>query len=238
MKLKSLLLCLFALFSISGWGPFFLFSNTHFDSAPVGSKEWVEAETKIITSQASNLEPSVLKLGLTAYLKARKEGMDNKQLLTIVDYSKPSTEKRLWVVDMKRAKVLFNTWVAHGQNSGDTHATSFSNDPESHKTSLGVFTTRETYMGHNGLSLRIKGLEHGVNDNAYSREIVFHGAWYADGSVARERGTLGRSWGCLAVAPSTIKPLVETIKDDTLVVAYYPDRHWLHNSTYVNATLA
>jgi len=97
-----------------------------------------------------------------------------------------------------------------------------------------VFVTRDTYFGGKGYSLRIQGLEKGINDNVLRRDIIFHGAWYASPQVAKERGMLGRSWGCLAVSEDTIKPLVDTIKNDTLVVAYYPDKQWLRNSTYLN----
>lgn len=204
-------------------------------TTPNTTVAWLNRETKTILAQANNINPKVLKLGLTAYLNARKQGLDNKQMLTIVDYSKPSNERRLWVVDLKNEKVLFNTWVAHGKNSGAATTTSFSNQPSSLKTSLGVFATRETYDGHNGLSLRVQGLEPGFNDNAYRRDIVFHGAWYASADVAKERGMLGRSWGCPAVDQHIAKPLINTIKNDTLVIAYYPDQKWLKKSAFLNA---
>lgn len=235
MKSRYLLLLIFPFLSISGWGPFFFISSASKSAKDeiVGSTTWIEKETKIIISQADNLDPLVLKLGLTAYLKARKQGMDDKQLLTIVDYSKPSNERRLWVIDLKKNKVLFNTHVAHGKNSGGVNSTSFSNKPTSLKSSLGVFLTTETYEGHNGYSLRMDGLEPGINDNANSRDIVFHGAHYVSNEIAQNRGMVGRSWGCMAVDQRTIKPLINTIKDKTLVVAYYPDNHWLKTSKFL-----
>jgi hypothetical protein len=232
MKIRHILSTL-AFFSIVGWGPFSFFTSS--TNAPVGSSDWISAETDTIHSQASNLDKDIIKLSLTAYAKARRQGFDDKQLLTIVDYSKPSTEKRLWVVDLKNNKVLFNTWVAHGKNSGELNSNSFSNSPRSLKSSLGVFVTRDSYDGHNGLSLRMQGLEHGFNDNAYSRAIVFHGADYANPEVSKGLGRLGRSWGCLAVGRDVIGPLVNTIKHETVVVAYYPDQRWLRHSSYVNA---
>ena len=232
MKKKDLLF-IFAFLSVVGWGPFSFFSDSFLTDAPVGSKRWLEIETKKINAQADNLNPTVLKVGLTAYEKAREQGLDDKQLLTIIDYSKPSSERRLWVVDVKNHKVLFNTWVAHGKNSGQENATSFSNDPRSLKSSLGVFVTSDVYDGKHGRSLRIRGLEHGVNDNAYSRDIVFHGASYAGEDVAKERGMLGRSWGCMAVGENTIQPLINTIQGNTLVVAYYPDQNWLRSSSFL-----
>lgn len=224
---------IFAFLAIVGWGPFSFFSGEG-EHASFGTQSWMNNEIRTITAQASNLNPTVLKASLTAYLKAREQGLDHKQLLTVVDYSKPSTERRLWVIDLKNAKVLFNTWVSHGKNSGTVNATSFSNQASSLKSSLGVFVTRDTYFGGKGYSLRIQGLEKGINDNVLRRDIIFHGAWYASPQVAKERGMLGRSWGCLAVSEDTIKPLVDTIKNDTLVVAYYPDKQWLRNSAYLN----
>jgi hypothetical protein len=230
------LLFFIALLGIVGWGPFPSFANLFTPSITVSpeSQDWVNQQMRSINAQANNLDPHVLKLSLAAYLKARRQGLDHKQLLTIIDYSKPSSERRLWVVDLKNGKVLFNTWVTHGKNSGQLRATSFSNEPGSLKSSIGVFVTEVTpYMGGNGYSLRLSGLEHGINDNAYRRDIVVHGAWYADPTVIRKYGQIGRSWGCPAVSEKTIRPLINTIKDNTLVVAYYPDRHWLNHSTFL-----
>jgi len=222
MTTKNLLF-IAAFFSIVGWGPFVTSST----SSPILAQE------KTISAQASNLDSEVLRVSLTAYQKARQEGLDQKQMLTIIDYSKPSNERRLWVVDMRTQKVLFNTYVTHGRNSGELNATSFSNDVNSLKSSIGVFITTNAYSGSDGYSLRLQGLEPGVNDNAYRRNIVFHGAWYAGADVAEQRGVLGRSWGCMAVGQNEIRPLVNTIKNHTLVVAYYPDRSWLRRSSFL-----
>ncbi|HLB58036.1 MAG TPA: murein L,D-transpeptidase catalytic domain family protein [Gammaproteobacteria bacterium] len=231
--MRNYLLLMLSFLCIAGCKPSFT-SDAATHTENVGSKAWVADETRAITAQASNLSPTVLKVSLTAYAKARQQGLDAKQLLTIVDYSKPSSERRLWVIDVKNEKVLFNTWVAHGKNSGTVNATSFSNQARSLKSSLGVFVTENSYIGGKGYALRIQGLERGINDNAYKRDVVFHGAWYANPDVAKERGMLGRSWGCLAVEQDVIKPLVDTIKNNTVVVAYYPDQNWLRNSTYLN----
>jgi hypothetical protein len=200
----------------------------------VGSSLWVNETARTIQTQASNLSPEVLKASLTAYRKAEKLGLNPKQILTIVDYSMPSTERRLWVIDMKNLKVLFNTWVAHGTNSGGAKPTSFSNKPSSLKSSLGVFITDAPYTGGKGYSLRIKGLEHNFNDNAYNRTIVFHGAWYVSSSFAKARGMMGRSWGCFAVDNKIVKSLINTIKEKSLVVAYYPDKNWKQYSKFLN----
>ena len=230
MKTKYVLFML-AILSIVGWGPF-LWSPSN--NASPGSSSWINNEISAIKGQADNLDTSVLKLGLKAYSKARQEGYDRKGLLTIIDYSKDSTERRMWVIDVNNEKVLFNTLVAHGKNSGNLKATSFSNDPRTLKSSFGVFLTDGTpYMGHNGYSLRLRGLEHGINDNAYSRAIVVHGAWYVSPDVIRKYGQLGRSWGCPAVDEKLAKPLIDTIKNSTLVFVYADNQRWLWSSHFL-----
>lgn len=245
--LRTKILAGLTILCIAGCGLFSHYLNTMKLKAPIqlasitstkhqsqSPASWINTETRKISAEASNLNPNVLKLSLIAYLHARKQGLDDKKVLTIVDYSKPSGMRRLWVIDLKNDKVLFNTWVAHGKNSGGAVATSFSNQAQSLKSSIGVYKTALPYVGHDGYSLRVNGLEHGINDNANSRDVVFHGAYYASGEVAKSRGMLGRSWGCFAVGKETITPLVNTIKNDTIVVAYYPDKKWLQSSPYLN----
>jgi len=200
----------------------------------LASANWFSQEMQMIEAR-SDINPTVLRLSLIAYEKARQQGLDNKQLLTVIDYTKPSDEKRLWVFDMRTGKTLFNTWVSHGKNSGEAVASSFSNDPGSLKSSLGVFVTDSTpYEGDKGIALRMHGLEPGFNNNAYARSIVFHGAWYVNADNIRKNGEVGRSWGCPAVPTDLAKPLIDTIKDDTLVFAYYPDRNWLEHSRFIS----
>ncbi|MES2218642.1 MAG: murein L,D-transpeptidase catalytic domain family protein [Pseudomonadota bacterium] len=229
--------CVFlcAFLSIVGWGPGPIIDALFTPSVtiPPRAKDWIDQELLIIDAQANNLDPKVLTLGLLAYLHAREKGFLHKPLLTLIDYSKPSNERRLWVVDMRTNRVLFNTWVSHGKNSGDVLATSFSNDPGSLKSSIGVFLTVNSYVGENGYSLRLIGLEQGFNDHALSRSIVVHGAWYSDPEVIKKYGQLGRSWGCPSVRPQETRPLINTIKDNSLVVVYYPDRNWLKTSTFL-----
>ena len=139
MKIRHIL-SIFIIFCIAGWGPFSLFSPSP-PTAPIGSPAWLDEEISKINSQADNINKRVLKRSLDAFLRAYAHGMDNRQLLMIVDYTKPSSERRLWVIDLKRARVLFNTWVTHGKNSGTINATSFSNEPGSLKSSIRVFLT-------------------------------------------------------------------------------------------------
>lgn len=225
----------FLLLSIVGWGPFSWFSfGGGPNDQPLGTQAWLDKEVKIIQSQADNLDSNVLRLALIAYMKTRQQGYNQKELITIIDYSKPSSERRLWVADIKNGKVLFNTWVSHGKNSGNLNATSFSNQHGSLKSSLGVFLTdNSSYMGGNGYSLRLKGLEKGVNDNAYNRAVVIHGAWYADPKIVKQYGQLGRSWGCPAVKEDLARPIIDTIKNETLVFTYSNDQKWLKSSRFL-----
>lgn len=197
----------------------------------INQAAWLNQQLTLFQAQ-TNIDKNVLRLSLVAYANAQKRGITKSPLLTVIDYSKPSSEKRLWVLDLNNGKTLFNTWVSHGKNSGGATATSFSNVPGSLKSSIGVFVTDLTYMGGNGYSLRLKGLEQGVNDNAYRRDIVIHGARYVNPDNIKN-GQVGRSWGCPAVRVDLAKPLINTIKNKTVVFAYYPDRKWLTNSQFL-----
>lgn len=228
MKVKYLL-AIFVLLGIVGWGPFSFFG---YEEVP-GAEKWINKEIQTLGAQAQNLNPKILKLSLKAYQKARKEGVAQKDVLTIIDYSMPSSQSRLWVIDLNKHKVVMNTHVAHGKNSGDAKAVSFSNQPKSLKSSVGVFVTDEVYSGNHGSSLRIKGLERGINDNVYRRSVVFHGASYVSDKIANANGKVGRSFGCMAVSQNKIKPLINVIKGKSVVFAYYPDKNWLKNSRFL-----
>lgn len=228
MKLHRLLFAA-ALFGLLGFSwPWETENNL-----PYGTSAWLETQMRTLKAQGGNIDPNVLRLSLIAYQHARKRGIGAKPFLTVIDYSKPSTEKRLWVFDLKKEKTLFHTWVTHGKNSGGLTPSSFSNRPGSLKSSIGVFMTDEPYVGGNGYSLRLRGLEHGVNDNALKRDIVIHGAWYVNPDTIRRYGQIGRSWGCPAVSANLSRSLIDTIKEHTIVFAYYPDSHWLSNSRFL-----
>ena len=166
---------------------------------------------------------AALEAALRAYDRAQQAGViANPGLLTLIDYTRPSLDRRLWVIDLRSGAVLFNELVAHGRGSGDNLATAFSNDDNSHKSSIGLFVTRDVYVGHNGYSLRLDGLDSGVNDHALARAIVIHGAPYVSEVFAKQIGRLGRSWGCPAVRPEIARTLIDTIKGGTAVFAYGP----------------
>lgn len=156
-----------------------------------------------------------------------------KKVLTLIDFSLPSTEKRLWVIDLIEKKILLNTVVAHGRNSGMLMAERFSNRPESYQSSLGFYKTGETYFGKHGYSLRLDGLEKGINDQARNRAIVIHGADYAREEVAKMSGRLGRSLGCPAVPSELSKEVIDLIKDGSLLFIFADQEDYLSQSEYL-----
>ena len=151
----------------------------------------------------------------------------SKEILTLVDFSKPSTEERFYVFDMRRKKLLYSSLVSHGKNSGGNYATSFSNENGSLKSSLGFFLTENTYQGKNGYSLVLNGLEKGINDRAKERAIVIHGAAYSNPSVIASSGRLGRSFGCPALPQAVSKPIINTIKGGSLLFIYANNQNYL-----------
>ncbi|MEO5893409.1 MAG: murein L,D-transpeptidase catalytic domain family protein [Ferruginibacter sp.] len=161
--------------------------------------------------------------------------LTNDQVISIVDFSKPSSQKRLFVIDLKNYKILFNTYVAHGVQSGKEFASQFSNIPESNKSSLGFYETMGTYMGGNGYSLRLQGLESGINDNANKRDIVIHGAGYVDERLIRSQGYIGRSWGCPSVPQRLHKSIIDKIKNGTCLFIFSPDMKYLTHSKILNS---
>jgi hypothetical protein len=148
----------------------------------------------------------------------------------VIDYSRPSTEPRLWLIDVEAGRVLAVEHVAHGRGSGEDRATRFSNVEGSYQTSLGLYVANETYVGGNGYSLRLDGLDPGYNDRARERLIVMHGADYVDPLQALRQGRLGRSYGCPAVRPEVARELIDQLKGGQLLFAYYPDTRWLASS--------
>jgi hypothetical protein len=151
----------------------------------------------------------------------------------VIDYTRPSTEPRLWVLDLARRALLHEELVAHGRGTGDNHAQYFSNDPGSHQSSLGLFVTLDTYAGKHGRSLRLQGLEAGINDRALERAIVMHGAEYVANAFAALHGRLGRSWGCPALAVDVAQRVIDRIRGGSPLFAYYPDPQWLQDSPFL-----
>jgi hypothetical protein len=184
--------------------------------------------------EIGTIDNEVFDLALGAAACAVKSGaVGQPRTLTVIDYSKPSSEKRLWVYDLNTSELLYEELVAHGQGSGANLATQFSNQPDSHQTSLGLFVTDETYVGRNGYSLRLDGLDKGLNDRARDRAIVMHGAPYVNPAFVKANGRLGRSHGCPAVSDVVARQLIDRVKGGGLVFAYYPDAKFLKSSKYL-----
>lgn len=187
-----------------------------------------------LVKAAPDANAKVIALAVRAAQCRLAQGEVPAQRLAVIDYSLPSTEQRLWVFDLKRRTLLFHELVAHGRNSGENMASQFSNQNESLATSLGLYRTRSTYVGQNGYSLRMEGLEPGFNDRAFDRAIVIHGAPYVSRDLARLNGRIGRSLGCPAVRPAIAHQLIDSMKEGQLLFSYYPDRQWLSSSSFIN----
>jgi hypothetical protein len=196
----------------------------------------VPAAVPIVVAPVHAEQPrrSVLDLALQAYQCGEQEGRFRLPVLTLIDYSLPASERRLWVIDLRDGRMLHHELVAHGEQSGGNLATAFSNAIDSHQSSLGLFRTDEPYIGQFGYGLRISGLEPGVNDNARRRAVVFHGSPDVSPAFIEQWGTIGRSWGCPALPEAVAADVIDCIAGGSAVFAYYPDPDWLRDSHYLH----
>jgi hypothetical protein len=206
-------------------------SNANIEQKVYTPTEQVELQK--LSQSAPKLNKGVIKVALRAYKKAFAQGKVKNPRLTVIDFSVPSNQRRMWIFDMQKDTLVFKTYVAHGRNSGTgTVPSKFSNNMLSKESSLGTYITEGTYIGHKGYSLNLKGLEKEFNSNAYDRRVVVHGAWYVEPSFIKESGRAGCSWGCPAIAASLAKSIINTIKNGSVLFAYYPDRYFLSHSKY------
>ncbi|MTI21739.1 murein L,D-transpeptidase catalytic domain family protein [Fulvivirga sp. RKSG066] len=181
----------------------------------------------------------VYKKGLVGFLNLKSQNkLANDSLLTIIDFRLSSNKKRLWIIDLKENKVVYNSLVAHGRNTGNEFAKVFSNVPNSNSSSLGFYITAEKYYGKHGLSLRLDGSEPGFNDNARRRAVVMHGANYVDPSYTKAYGRIGRSFGCPSIPMKDHKRVINMIAEKSCLFIYYPDKDYLSKSQLINETLA
>ena len=176
----------------------------------------------------------VFEKAISGYLKLDEAGKVSNPLLTVIDFNLSSTKKRMWILNMDTKEVVFNTYVAHGRNTGLEFAENFSNKQNSHQSSLGFYVTGETYYGKNGLSLFIDGMEKEFNSNARARYVVIHGADYAEPSFIKRAGRLGRSYGCPAVPNKIAKELIQRIKGKSVVYIHKNDENYFANSDYLD----
>ncbi len=186
--------------------------------------------------KGARLNAEVFDKAMRGYLNLLAAGKLNasKNILTVADFTQASTRNRLWVIDLKARKVIYNTYVAHGQGSGDNFATTFSNTDGTHASSLGFYVTADCYNGQHGNSLRLNGVDRGFNDAALSRGIVVHAADYVSSGNIAGQGRLGRSWGCPAVAPELAQPIINTIKGGTCLFIYYPQTSYMKTAYWLN----
>ncbi len=192
--------------------------------------------TLVTPVRADTLDPGVRALALRAAACAKQRRLlPAAETLTVIDYSLPSTAPRLWVLDLKTQAVVFEELVAHGRGSGEHLATRFSNEVGSHQSSLGLFVTLDEYSGKHGRSLRLAGLEPGVNDRAFERALVVHGADYVSDAFGARHGRLGRSFGCAALTREAAPKVIERIRGGSALFAYYPDPAWLASSSFLGA---
>ncbi|MBL7737260.1 MAG: murein L,D-transpeptidase catalytic domain family protein [Chitinophagaceae bacterium] len=176
----------------------------------------------------SGLGLDAFSYALSGYLNLLEKGkLQNPNTLTICDFSQSSKKKRLYIIDLKEMKILWNTYVAHGRKSGGEFAQSFSNAPKSHKSSLGFYITEQTYYGSHGLSLRINGLEKGINDMARARNIVIHGSDYVGDDFLESNPFTGRSFGCPAIPDEETTAIINTIKEGSCLFIYHPTKQYL-----------
>ena len=185
--------------------------------------------------EKAGLSQQAFEAAYKGYVKlVDNDKINNTAYLTICDFSQSSKKKRLYVIDIADKKIVMNTYVAHGRNSGMEFATKFSNKPESLQSSLGFYTTKNTYYGEHGLSLRVAGLEPGFNDKAFDRAIVVHGADYIGAGRLRNSSYMGRSYGCPAVPANESASLINTIKNGTCLFIYHPTKNYLQGSKILN----
>lgn len=214
---------------------------------PVGYSANYEKDPVLLISSTSECEKLYTDMHLDsivnyaafeqAFIGYNKIEEKNRNIITLIDFTKPSTEERLYVLDMNQKRLLYSSLVSHGRNSGENYATSFSNENGSYKSSLGFYLTESTYQGKNGYSLILNGLERGINDRAKERAIVIHGAPYSNPSVIAS-GRLGRSQGCPALPQALSKPIINTIKDGTLLYIYADNQKYLAQSKILGSYTA
>ena len=196
----------------------------------------MNSNSSLIYNQIGNYSLSfeAFDLALSGYSELKDSLHLRENIISVVDFSQPSTKKRFYLINIDTKKVLFQDYVAHGKNTGILEAEKFSNIANSNQSSLGFFKTAETYHGKNGLSLRLDGLEKGINNLARKRAIVIHAADYAEETFIKKYGRLGRSYGCPSLPPENYNKIIELIKEGTLLFIYSPQETYLHSSEILN----
>lgn len=240
--MKKLLVSLSAICMVAGS---FTIAAADAGNTTANNKNTVTTMNKTVMAEASDIYNQINfngnKLSFEAFSKAYEGYMNlrnagkivGKQILSVADFTLSSAKDRLWVIDLAAKKVLFNTFVAHGQGSGKEYANAFSNKDNTHQSSLGFYVTGDTYSGKHGTSLRLHGMDDGFNDAAFDRGIVMHGADYIGAGIAAQTHRIGRSWGCPAVASGISHSIINAIKGSTCLFIYYPDAKYMKSSQWL-----
>jgi hypothetical protein len=195
-----------------------------------------ELDYKLFKLDSFGLSKDIFFMAMSGLEKIKSQSHENNNsILSVIDFSKPSNKKRLFVFDLINKKVLFNTFVAHGRNSGQLFASSFSNENSSLKSSLGFYQTGKTYNGKHGYSLALIGLENGINDNAFERGIVIHSADYVSESTIQNQGYCGRSWGCPALPVNLSSQIIDKIKNGSILFVFGNDESYLSKSKFLHS---
>lgn len=240
-KFLSFLVLMFLLLSTTAFLPKAGEAKANVDSVVLKSNMLKEGERLNVEEVYHNLHSAgfglpkleSFKVALEGFYKLKAQGLISKNVITLIDFSLSSNTKRLWVIDLDTDNILIHSLVAHGRNTGEEFANSFSNGAESYKSSLGFYVTGEVYNGKHGKSLRLDGLEKGINDNARNRAVVVHGADYVSDSFIQNNKRLGRSLGCPAVPVEITDELIRTIKDKSCLFIYYPSDSYMHSSKFI-----
>lgn len=209
---------------------FFSVSITSLGLKPISGNHSLPNSNEYIDMMYANLQTNHFELpqikcfskAVKGFYKLKEKGIIKKDILTLIDFSLSANSKRLWVIDLATKTILFQSLVAHGRNTGEEYANSFSNSPQSFKSSIGFYSTGEVYIEKHGVSLRLDGLEKGVNDNARSRGVVMHAADYVSTTFIKNNKRLGRSQGCPAVPINLSRAMIGTIKDKSCLFIYHP----------------
>lgn len=236
MRIKKIGLVFLSLVLVSSVSEWSGASNNRENNSPL----LIEKFKQTISENPSELPATdLLQTALSGYELLKKEQTINRpEVITIIDFSLPSNQERLWVLDLVESKVLYHCLVSHGRNSGEVIAEKFSNKPGSYASSPGFYTTGETYFGKHGFSLRLNGIENGINDKARERAIVIHGADYVSSEFIEKNGRLGRSLGCPAVPEELSTEIIETIKDGTCLFVYAPTDSYLSESLVISKIIS
>lgn len=208
------------------------FLHSNYCKMPVLSS--IKSIKHMLKTKAHGMSEALRHKVISTLRCARNYHTRHSHILTVIDYSLPSNQKRLWVFDLQDNKVLYHTYVSHGLTSGALLSNQFSNRNNSKASSIGVYRTQQAYHGRHGLAVRLQGLEEGFNDNATRRAIVMHSAWYVNEDFIEKYGRPGRSWGCPAIDKALKEPIISTIKNNGLFIVYYPGERWILNSKFLN----